>query len=147
MNAEVEKIVVRVFSEVRFEIKDVNYPEGTRVEYGYKHEGSYVPKNETEALTIEGIAKMITFHNSDDVHPFIGKPFYIALLYKGKLSGRVIKCFKGHGSGFYLIQGLEIDEDGSLIRNSGEKTMSPLSSKPFNMFFQNIIAEVEHEKK
>jgi hypothetical protein len=146
-NAEVDKICVRLFSETRIETKGASYQEGIKVEYGYKFEGDYVTKNETEILTIEGIAQMETFYFSKGEHPFIGKPFYIAILNKGKLSGSVIKCYMGDMSGFYLIQGLEIDQRGYLKNDSGKGLMSPLTSKPFNKLFQNIIAEVKTETK
>jgi len=148
MNAEAEKLVVNLFSEVRIEKNDPNYPGGIKIEYDYKFEGFYTPEDEMEVLVVEGMAKMTTFHFSEEIHPATGKPFYIVVLNKGKLSGNVIKLFEGAGSGFYLVQGLEVDDRGYLIKGSGsgENKMSPLTSKPIAGFFQKIISKVDSKK-
>lgn len=142
MSAEEEKFVVSLFSEVRIEKEDAGYPEGKKVEYGFKFEGYYSTDDKMERLTLEGISKMTTFHSSEEIHPAVGKPFYLVVLDKGKLTGSVIKFFEGPGSGFYLIQGFEVDEKGSLINGLGQKIISPLTSKPFASLFQKVISEV-----
>jgi hypothetical protein len=142
INAQPEKFILNLFSEVRIEEKDPNLPEGIKVEYKYKLEGAYSLENKLEILVIDGIAQTQTFHNSETVHPAPGKPYYLVVMNEGKMRGSVIKFYEGEGSGFYLIQGLEVNDKGLLKKDSNEIILSPLTSKPFVDFFQSILANI-----
>lgn len=142
LGSDLNEISVMVFSEVRIEKNDPGSPEGVMVEYGYKPEGNYVSQNKTEALTIKGIAQLQTFNSGEQVHPFVGKPFYLVVLDRGKMCGSVIKCYTGDGSGFYLIKGLKLDVDGSLKKVPDDLGVIPLSSLPLCKVLRIIIDRV-----
>ena len=142
IDAKQEKFILNLFSEARIEEKDANYPGGIKVKYKYKLEGAYSLENKLEILAIDGIAQTQTFHKSEAVHPAPGKPYYLVVIDEGKIRGSVIKFYEGEGSGFYFIQGLEINDKGLLIKGSNEIILSPLTSKPFVDFFQSILSNI-----
>lgn len=138
-----EELTVRIFSEVRTESVDASRPGGRRVDYAYEPEGDYIPKDEMEVLLLNGLSQMNTFHAGQEIHPAIGRPYYMAIFRGNKLEGNVIKFYEGEGSGFYLLQGYEVDEAGSLAMGSIDKKLSPLASKPLNKFFQRILSNAK----
>ena len=69
--------------------------------HGFKFEGTYIPKNETEEILLRGIAQMKTYTTKEMVKPWAGRPFYLAVMEDGKLIGRVIQVNKNGGSSFW----------------------------------------------
>ena len=107
--------------------------------HGFKFEGTYIPKNETEEILLRGVAQMKTYSTKESVKPWAGRPFYLAVIEDGKLVGRVILFNKNGGSSFWYREGLQVCPGGPLVEVSENTSLDTFHSEPLGDLFNEIL--------
>lgn len=114
---------------------------GQEAVYRYRKVGDFSLDERSDILVLRGVAQLEVFSDDRRILPFTSRPVFIAVYSEKGLIGRVLQFYENPEVGFYLVDGLKLDDSLHLHSDKDEIEKYPIVSAPLSFLISELLVK------